>query len=84
VAFVFRKTPLIQYGLQVATCYPDETKDFPTNISSLLLDNYGILSSDMRKALVQNLVMLRNKDVITSIQHVFPFCFKVVQRLSAL
>ena len=56
----------------MATCYPNETKDFPTNISSLLLDNYGILSSDMRKTLVQNLVMLRNKDVITSIQYVLP------------
>ncbi|KAF5358544.1 hypothetical protein D9756_001776 [Leucocoprinus leucothites] len=59
---------LVTFISQVATCYPKETKEFPTHISSLLLDNYGALSSDMRKSLVQNLVMLRNKDVITSIQ----------------
>lgn len=56
---------------QVATCYPKETAEFPTQISSLLLESYGILSPDTRKCLVQNLVMLRNKDVITSIEYVF-------------
>ncbi|KAF9452794.1 SDA1-domain-containing protein [Macrolepiota fuliginosa MF-IS2] len=59
---------LVTFISQVSTCYPNETKDFPSHISSLLLDNYGSLSSDMRKTLVQNLVMLRNKDVISSLQ----------------
>ncbi|KIJ99557.1 hypothetical protein K443DRAFT_679820 [Laccaria amethystina LaAM-08-1] len=59
---------LVAFISQVATCYPKETADFPSHISSLLLENYGVLSSDTRKALVQNLVMLRNKDVITSIE----------------
>ncbi|XP_006458331.1 hypothetical protein AGABI2DRAFT_199902 [Agaricus bisporus var. bisporus H97] len=59
---------LVSFISQVATCYPKETKDFPSHISSLLLDNYGSLSAEMRKVLVQNLVMLRNKDVISSIQ----------------
>jgi protein SDA1 len=53
---------------QVAQCYPKETKDFPSHLSTLLLDNYGTLMPDTRKTLVQNLVMLRNKDVITSIE----------------
>jgi protein SDA1 len=34
----------------------------------MLLENYGALSPDTRKSLVQNLVMLRNKDVISSIE----------------
>lgn len=55
---------------QVAQCYPPETKDFPSQLSSLLLEHYAILSPDTRKALVQNLVMLRNKDVISSIEYV--------------
>lgn len=38
----------------------------------MLLQNYGTLSPDTRKTLVQNLVMLRNKNVITSIELV-PF-----------
>ncbi|KAF8516656.1 protein required for actin cytoskeleton organization and cell cycle progression [Gautieria morchelliformis] len=59
---------LVSFISQVAQCYPKETADFPSQISSLLLESYSTLSPDTRKALVQNLVMLRNKNVITSIQ----------------
>lgn len=62
---------LVAFISQVATCYPKETEDFPSQIISLLLGNYGTLSPDVRKTLVQNLVMLRNKDVISSIEYVF-------------
>ncbi|KAF8236467.1 protein required for actin cytoskeleton organization and cell cycle progression [Tricholoma matsutake] len=58
---------LVAFIAQVATCYPKETAQFPSHISSLLLENYGSLSPDTRKNLVQNLVMLRNKDVISSV-----------------
>lgn len=61
---------LVTFISQVATCYPEETADFPSHISSLLLESYGTLSPDTRKTLVQNLVMLRNKDVISSIEYV--------------
>ncbi|KAI0807056.1 actin cytoskeleton organization and cell cycle progression protein [Fomes fomentarius] len=66
---------LVSFIAQVAQCYPKETVDFPSQISTLLLESYGTLSPDTRKSLVQNLVMLRNKDVITSIillQTLFP------------
>lgn len=53
---------------QVSQCYPKETAEFPSHLSTLLLENYGVLSPDTRKTLVQNLVMLRNKNVITSIE----------------
>ncbi|KAG6850477.1 hypothetical protein H0H93_012898 [Arthromyces matolae] len=59
---------LVSFISQVATCYPKETADFPAQISSLLLENYGTLSPESRKILVQNLVILRNKDVISSIE----------------
>ncbi|KAJ7929376.1 SDA1-domain-containing protein [Mycena leptocephala] len=59
---------LVAFISQVATCYPKETAEFPSHLSTLLLENYGTLSQDTRKTLVQNLVMLRNKDVITSIE----------------
>ncbi|RDB21213.1 Protein sda1 [Hypsizygus marmoreus] len=58
---------LVAFISQVATSYPQETAEFPSHISSLLLENYGTLSPDTRKTLVQNLVMLRNKEVISSI-----------------
>ncbi|RPD65802.1 actin cytoskeleton organization and cell cycle progression protein [Lentinus tigrinus ALCF2SS1-7] len=66
---------LVSFIAQVAQCYPKETSEFPSQISSLLLESYGTLSPDTRKSLVQNLVMLRNKNVITSItllQTLFP------------
>ncbi|TFK93178.1 SDA1-domain-containing protein [Polyporus arcularius HHB13444] len=66
---------LVAFIAQVAQCYPKETAEFPSQISTLLLESYGTLSPDTRKCLVQNLVMLRNKNVITSItllQTLFP------------
>ncbi|PBK77811.1 actin cytoskeleton organization and cell cycle progression protein [Armillaria solidipes] len=59
---------LVTFIAQVAPCYPKETAEFPSHLSTLLLENYATLSPDTRKALVQNLVMLRNKNVITSIE----------------
>jgi hypothetical protein len=53
---------------QVAQFYPVETSEFPSHLSSLLLESYGSLPPDIRQNLVQNLVMLRNKGVITSIE----------------
>ncbi|EGN92016.1 hypothetical protein SERLA73DRAFT_191723 [Serpula lacrymans var. lacrymans S7.3] len=59
---------LVSFISQVAQCYPKETAEFPSHLSTLLLESYGSLSPDTRKTLVQNLVMLRNKNVITSIE----------------
>ncbi|KAL1730059.1 SDA1-domain-containing protein [Schizophyllum commune] len=59
---------LVGFIAQVATCYPKETAEFPQQIATLLLESYGSLAPEIRKTLVQNLVMLRNKGVITSIE----------------
>jgi hypothetical protein len=53
---------------QVAQLYPTETSEFPSHLSSLLLESFGSLSPDIRHSLVQNLVMLKNKGVITSFE----------------
>ncbi|GJE97055.1 SDA1-domain-containing protein [Phanerochaete sordida] len=59
---------LVTFLAQVAQCYPKETAEFPAQLSTMLLENYSSLSPDTRKSLVQNLVMLRNKEVISSIE----------------
>ncbi|KAH9830989.1 SDA1-domain-containing protein [Rhodofomes roseus] len=59
---------LVAFIAQVSQCYSKETAEFPSHLSTMLLENYGTLSPDTRKSLVQNLVMLRNKDVISSIE----------------
>ncbi|KAK7061025.1 Severe Depolymerization of Actin [Paramarasmius palmivorus] len=58
---------LVAFIAQVATCYPKETSEFPSHISSILLESYGSLYPDTRKALIQTLVLLRNKGVTSSI-----------------
>ncbi|KAJ3901031.1 SDA1-domain-containing protein [Lentinula edodes] len=59
---------LVAFIAQVATCYPKETAELPSQISTIMLDSYGMLSPDTRKALISTMVLLRNKNVITSIE----------------
>ncbi|KAH7101085.1 protein required for actin cytoskeleton organization and cell cycle progression [Auriculariales sp. MPI-PUGE-AT-0066] len=58
---------LLTFIAQVSPCYPQDTAQFPTHLSALLLDHFALLSADLRLSIVQNLVMLRNKDVLTSL-----------------
>lgn len=60
-------TDWMSFVRQVAPCYPKETAEFPSHLSSLLLESYATLTPEIRQSLVQNLVLLRNKGVITSI-----------------
>ncbi|CAE6476948.1 unnamed protein product [Rhizoctonia solani] len=59
---------LVTFISHLSQCYPKETAEFPTHLSELLVQNYSTLSPDTRKTLVSNLVMLRNKNVISSIE----------------
>lgn len=68
---------LVSFIAQVAVCYPNETADFPSHLSSLVLDHYGALSPETRKSLLHNLVILRNKNVITSIECVPFLCLSL-------
>ena len=58
---------LVNFISQVSVCYPNETKEFPSQLSSLLINYHNHLNPDSRKTLVQSLVLLRNKSVIPSI-----------------
>jgi protein SDA1 len=59
---------LVSFIAQVAVCYPTDTADFPARLAALLRDSYGALAPDTRKTLLHNLVILRNKRVISSIE----------------
>ncbi|EJD54169.1 protein required for actin cytoskeleton organization and cell cycle progression [Auricularia subglabra TFB-10046 SS5] len=58
---------LLTFIAQVSPCYPKDTKDFASHLSALLLEHFALLSPDLRLSIVHNLVMLRNKDVLSSI-----------------
>ncbi|WRT70245.1 uncharacterized protein IL334_007240 [Kwoniella shivajii] len=65
---------LITFISQVSQCYPEETKDLPAQFKGLLLgtgmgmEGGQTVKGDLRRTVVKNLVMLRNKDTIDSIE----------------
>ncbi|WWC91696.1 uncharacterized protein L201_006642 [Kwoniella dendrophila CBS 6074] len=68
---------LITFISQCAQCYPTETKELPLQLKGLLLGSGSGSSSvesgqsvkgDLRKTVFKNLVMLRNKEIIDSIE----------------
>nr|XP_019010319.1 protein SDA1 [Kwoniella pini CBS 10737]OCF49100.1 protein SDA1 [Kwoniella pini CBS 10737] len=69
---------LITFISQVSQCYPIETKELPIQFKELLLGNSEnggqnigngqTVKGDLRRTVVKNLVMLRNKEIIDSIE----------------
>ncbi|KAG7856944.1 hypothetical protein KL939_003729 [Ogataea angusta] len=66
---------LIGFMSAVCSCYPKETEHFPDDLKTILTNNHRDLTPDLREKIIQCLVMLRNKDVISAeylIQTIFP------------
>ncbi|KAI5968224.1 SDA1 [Candida margitis] len=66
---------LIGFLSAVCNCYPKETKNFPEELKTILLDNHRDLAPELREKIIQCLTMLRNKGIITAeslIQTTFP------------
>ncbi|KAJ1930371.1 Severe Depolymerization of Actin [Tieghemiomyces parasiticus] len=57
---------LVMFLAQVCHCYRTECASFPDRIIDVLQTHYGVLHTDVRRTLVQCLILLRNKDVIPS------------------
>uniref|UniRef100_A0AAV1VID4 Protein SDA1 n=1 Tax=Peronospora matthiolae TaxID=2874970 RepID=A0AAV1VID4_9STRA len=58
---------LVIFLSHVAKCYPVDMAAFPQQIISLLRDNYLVLEPEVRKTLVQSLMLLRNRGLIDAI-----------------
>ncbi|KAI8092331.1 SDA1-domain-containing protein [Gilbertella persicaria] len=69
---------LVTFMSQVAQCYPDITKDFSQSIMDLLKEHCMVLHPEVRKSLVQALILLRNKGILdnTSLLPLFFTLFK--------
>ncbi|TKY87037.1 hypothetical protein EX895_003714 [Sporisorium graminicola] len=66
---------LISFVTQLAPSYPEITCDLPNHLSDLLLNHHSALSPDIRASCLRSLILLRNRDVITSeelLQTLFP------------
>ncbi|ODV75465.1 Sda1p [Cyberlindnera jadinii NRRL Y-1542] len=66
---------LIGFVTAVCSCFPKETASFPDELKTMISKNHRSLSPELREKIIQCLVMLRNKNVITAeslIQTIFP------------
>jgi len=56
---------LIDLLAHVADCYPDLTKDFPDDLTSVLM-HHQLLEAELREKIVGSLALLRRKELIES------------------
>jgi protein SDA1 len=57
---------LCTFITQVSTCFPTETKNIPTMFMTVLRDKADFIEGEMRRTLVQCLILLRNRSVVSS------------------
>ncbi|KAJ2277764.1 Severe Depolymerization of Actin [Coemansia sp. RSA 371] len=65
---------IINFLSQVARCYPQKSARFPGQLIDLLQKHYPVLNAELRKSIVQALILLRNRGVISNVT-VMPLFF---------
>ncbi|KAJ6439460.1 SDA1 domain-containingprotein [Purpureocillium lavendulum] len=50
----------------VADCYPEETKTYPDDLKTILIQHHMVIHPELRDKVVGSLVLLRRKDIIDS------------------
>ncbi|KAJ2628059.1 Severe Depolymerization of Actin, partial [Coemansia sp. RSA 1694] len=65
---------LINFLSQVAKCYPKKSTRFPKQLIDLLQKHYPVLNGDLRKSIVQALILLRSRGVVSNLR-VMPLFF---------
>ena len=69
---------IINFMSFVCSSYPKETAKFPDELATILTKNHAELDPELREKIVQCLVMLRNKEIVTPeylIKTLFPLLF---------
>lgn len=62
--------------LKVSPYYKKELQEFPSQIAQLLEQHGGVLEPELRRALVQALVLMRNRNVVTA-SSLLPLFFRL-------
>ncbi|KAJ1941259.1 Severe Depolymerization of Actin, partial [Kickxella alabastrina] len=65
---------LITFLSQVAKCYPKQSARFPSQLINLVQKHYPVLNADLRKSIVQALILLRSRGVVSNLR-VMPLFF---------
>lgn len=67
---------LVTFISHVASCYPEETSSFATDIGGLLDKHGGVLDTSLRQTLVKALILLRNKQQLPPTE-LLPLLFRL-------
>ncbi|KAG9235212.1 SDA1-domain-containing protein [Amylocarpus encephaloides] len=59
-------TDLIDFVAHVSECFPEDTREFPEDLKTILTLHHGELDSELREKIVGSLVLLRRKEIIDS------------------
>ena len=62
----------IDFIAHVADCYKDLASTFPADLVNLLTIHHHELEPELREKVVGSLVLLRNKEIITSVTYAMP------------
>ena len=76
---------VINFMSFVCSSYPKETAKFPDELATILTKNHAELDHELREKIVQCLVMLRNKEIITAeslIKTLFPLLFSYTSNVA--
>ncbi|KAJ2613483.1 Severe Depolymerization of Actin [Coemansia sp. RSA 1365] len=65
---------VINFLSQVVRCYPEKSARFPGQLISLLEKHYPVLEAELRKSIVQALILLRGRGVVSN-EKVMPLFF---------
>ncbi|PIA15284.1 SDA1-domain-containing protein [Coemansia reversa NRRL 1564] len=65
---------VINFLSQVVRCYPEKSARFPGQLISLLERHYPVLEAELRKSIVQALILLRGRGVVSN-EKVMPLFF---------
>jgi protein SDA1 len=66
---------LVKFLSSIASCYPDDLHEFPSQIAGLLEQNSLILEPSLRMTLVRALILLRNKNLLSPTRYVVLILF---------
>ncbi len=59
---------MFNFFAQVGHIYPNEIAFIPLTLMNLIENNYSFIQSELRIAIVENLSLLRKKDLLTALE----------------
>ena len=59
---------MVMFVAHLSACYRDIVEPFPRQVIGLLSEHHAVLNSDVRQTLCRALILLRSKELVSSIE----------------